>query len=58
MKLFTFEIEKIKTCNYALRIIEYERAHITVDAEDESEARRKVEFFLQHEPHVRIRLLK
>lgn len=57
-KLFSFELEKIKSGDFASREIVYEIAQISVVAENEDQAQEKVEFFLAHEPHVRIRLLK
>ena len=58
MKLFSFELEKIKSGDFASRKIVYENAQISVIAENEDQAREKVEFFLVNEPQVRIRLLK
>lgn len=58
MKLFSFELEKIKSGDFASRKIVYENAQISVIAENEDQAREKVEFFLANEPQVRIRLLK
>ena len=57
MKQFTFELEKVTGGNFETREVFYDRAQISVVADNECAARRIVDSILNDSPHVRIHLL-